>query len=162
MVREDVARRLEEDGWEIVLRDPIEARRNRGEQSEALYIGKNGRLRYTRTRLVGDEQFSRVREDDRLYRVVSRTEEETTVTTDAPENRLAETIAAALRAAGEVRTQDEVRGVEGQAGHVYFDNFRRMVRADREVFSFNGRNRRPPRDRVNALLSLIYSVVRGD
>jgi len=101
VVREDVARRLEEDGWEIVLRDPIEARRNRGEQSEALYIGKNGRLRYTRTRLVGDEQFSRVREDDRLYRVVSRTEEETTVTTDAPENRLAETIAAALRAAGE-------------------------------------------------------------
>ncbi len=100
MVRESVARQLEADGWEIVLHDPIEARRDRGEQSEALYIGRHGRLRYTRTRLVGEEQFSRVREDDQLYRVVSRTEEETTVTTDAAEDSLTQAIAAALRAAG--------------------------------------------------------------
>lgn len=87
--------------------------------------------------------------------------------TDSAEDRDAleeasKLLAAALRAAGRVLTLDEVRGVEGQAGHVYFDNFRRMVRADREVFSFSGRNRRPPRDRVNALLSFIYALVRGD
>ncbi len=100
MGRESVARQLEADGWEIVLNDPIEARRDRGEQSEALFIGKHGRLRYTRTRLVGDEQFSRVRDDDHLYRVVSRTQEETTVTADAAEDNLPQAIEAALRAAG--------------------------------------------------------------
>ena len=73
-------------------------------------------------------------------------------------------LAAALRAAGRVRTLDEVRGVEGHAGRVYFDNFGRMVRIGdtRVSFAFSGRNRRPPRDRVNALLSFVYALVRGD
>lgn len=71
-------------------------------------------------------------------------------------------LAASLRAAARARTLEEVRGVEGRAGRVYFDVFGRMVRADREAFSFNGRNRRPPRDRVNALLSFVYALVRGD
>ncbi len=58
----------------------------------------------------------------------------------------------------------EVRGLEGQAGRVYFDAFSRMVRAGagREQFEFNGRNRRPPRDRVNALLSFVYALSLGD
>ncbi len=71
-------------------------------------------------------------------------------------------LAAALRATGRARSLEEVRGFEGRAGRVYFDNFGRMVRTDREHFSFNGRNRRPPRDRVNALLSFVYALVRGD
>ena len=71
-------------------------------------------------------------------------------------------LAAALRATGRARTLGEIRGFEGRAGRVYFDSFERMVRADREHFSFNGRNRRPPRDRVNALLSFVYALVRGD
>jgi CRISPR-associated protein Cas1 len=73
-------------------------------------------------------------------------------------------LATALRAAGRVRTLDEVRGVEGHAGRVYFDNFERMIRIGdtRDSFAFSGRNRRPPRDRVNALLSFVYALVRGD
>lgn len=71
-------------------------------------------------------------------------------------------LAATLQATGRARTLAEIRGFEGRAGRVYFDNFERMVRADREQFAFNGRNRRPSRDRVNALLSFVYALVRGD
>lgn len=71
-------------------------------------------------------------------------------------------LASALRGVGRARSLGEIRGFEGRAGRVYFDAFERMVRGDREHFSFNGRNRRPPRDRVNALLSFVYALVRGD
>ncbi len=96
---EDVARHLEDDGWEVIRREPIEARRDRGEQSEILFVAENSRLRYTRTRLVGEEQFSLVHAGAHACRVVSYTQEETTVTTDVIEDRLAEAIAAVLRAA---------------------------------------------------------------
>lgn len=87
--------------------------------------------------------------------------------TDEPQDRAAledasNLLAASLRAAARARTLDEVRGAEGRAGRIYFEVFGRMVRADRDEFSFNGRNRRPPRDRVNALLSFVYALVRGD
>ncbi|MDR3723370.1 MAG: CRISPR-associated endonuclease Cas1 [Terracidiphilus sp.] len=57
---------------------------------------------------------------------------------------------------------DEARGHEGMAGQLYFSVFDRMVVSDKEVFSFSGRTRRPPRDRVNALLSFIYALLRHD
>ena len=97
---QDDARRLDDDGWEIIRREPIEARRDRGEQSERLFATENSRLRYTRTRLIGEEQYSLVHAGAHECRVVSRRQEETTVTTDVIEGRLAEAIAAVLRAAG--------------------------------------------------------------
>lgn len=51
-----------------------------------------------------------------------------------------------------------LRGVEGMAAALYFSHFSSMLKGD-FGFSFNGRNRRPPRDPVNALLSLGYSVL---
>lgn len=98
-MNEDVVRHLENDGWEIIRRKPFKARRDRAEQSEALFVAGNGRLRYNRTRFVGEEQSSLVRDGIHRCRVVSRTRQETTVTTDATEGRLIEAIAAALRAA---------------------------------------------------------------
>jgi CRISP-associated protein Cas1 len=56
----------------------------------------------------------------------------------------------------------EVRGFEGQAGRVYFETLASMVRINREEYAFSGRNRRPPRDRMNALLSFVYSLVLSD
>ncbi len=56
----------------------------------------------------------------------------------------------------------EIRGLEGQAGRVYFDTLSKMVRSDREEYAFNGRNRRPPRDRMNALLSFVYALVLSE
>ncbi len=57
---------------------------------------------------------------------------------------------------------DEARGHEGMAGQLYFSVFDLMVVSDKETFSFSGRTRRPPRDRVNALLSFIYALLRHD
>ncbi|AHY46365.1 CRISPR-associated endonuclease Cas1, subtype I-C/DVULG [Rubrobacter radiotolerans] len=95
--------------------------------------------------------------------VVQRAARETDDPADRAELEAASSaLAASLRAAGRARSLDEVRGVEGRAGRVYFDVFGRMVRTNRDVFQFNGRNRRPPRDRINALLSFVYALVRGD
>ena len=66
----------------------------------------------------------------------------------------------ALAAAKEAPDVDAVRGEEGQAAAVYFEVFPRLLRAP--DMPFEGRSRRPPRDAVNALLSFLYTLVRGD
>lgn len=58
--------------------------------------------------------------------------------------------------------QDRVRGMEGEAAHVYFGQFNEMIKPDTSEFRFSGRSRRPPLDRVNALLSFLYVVLAHD
>lgn len=60
------------------------------------------------------------------------------------------------------RDLNDVRGAEGEAARAYFDVFGYMVRVDRENFGMDGRTRRPPRDRVNAVISFLYALVRGE
>ncbi len=55
-----------------------------------------------------------------------------------------------------------VRGAEGEAARAYFGVFGYMVRADRANFTPDGRTRRPPRDRVNSVLSFLYALLRGE
>ena len=57
---------------------------------------------------------------------------------------------------------DEARGHEGMAGQAYFSVFDQMIAGDQEAFHFAGRSRRPPLDRVNALLSFVYALLRHD
>jgi CRISPR-associated protein Cas1 len=57
---------------------------------------------------------------------------------------------------------DTLRGEEGLAGQSYFHTFHLMIRAHRDVFAMTGRNRRPPLDPMNALLSFLYTLVRSD
>jgi len=57
---------------------------------------------------------------------------------------------------------DSVRGREGDAARVYFESFTAMVRANRATFTANGRTRRPPLDRMNALLSFLYGLLCQD
>lgn len=57
---------------------------------------------------------------------------------------------------------DHLRGLEGEAARHYFSTFDRMVREDRLTFTMNGRNRRPPTDPVNALLSFLYALLMND
>lgn len=72
-------------------------------------------------------------------------------------------LAASLRALEGARDLDHVRGIEGEAARQYFARFNLLIRADkRGDFHFNGRTRRPPRDRVNALLSFLYSMLMND
>ena len=62
-----------------------------------------------------------------------------------------------------VEELDVVRGIEGDAAKVYFSALPSLVRQNiREHFTMDGRTRRPPRDRFNALLSFLYSMVMND
>ncbi len=77
--------------------------------------------------------------------------------------RRADDLAASLRALPEAATLDAVRGVEGEAARQYFSGLPLLVRADlREHFTMDGRTRRPPRDRFNALLSFLYAMWMND
>lgn len=66
------------------------------------------------------------------------------------------------RRAENPQTTDELRGLEGEAAALYFARFALLVRNDDEAFAFRGRNRRPPLDPVNALLSFIYALLLTD
>ena len=60
------------------------------------------------------------------------------------------------------KATDNVRGVEGQAAALYFEVFGLMITSGPDEFSFRLRTRRPPRDRVNALLSFLYALLTAD
>ncbi len=65
----------------------------------------------------------------------------------------------------EVRNCSELhnlQGIEGKAAQVYFGCFNELILRQKEYFSFESRTRRPPLDRVNALLSFIYSLITHD
>lgn len=77
--------------------------------------------------------------------------------------RGADDLSAALRSLPSAEDLDVLRGVEGDAAHKYFGCLNVLVRPDaREHFSMDGRTRRPPRDRMNALLSFLYSMLMND
>jgi len=57
---------------------------------------------------------------------------------------------------------DEVRGIEGQAANSYFGHFNELIVAHKNDFHFQGRSRRPPLDRINCLLSFLYTLLYHD
>lgn len=57
---------------------------------------------------------------------------------------------------------DSLRGIEGDAAAEYFSVFDELILRNKEAFFYRGRSRRPPCDRVNAMLSLFYSVLARD
>lgn len=57
---------------------------------------------------------------------------------------------------------DELRGIEGKAAEQYFSVFNDLILNQKEDFVFAGRSRRPPLDRINAILSFAYTVLAGD
>ena len=52
-------------------------------------------------------------------------------------------------------------GLEGEAASVYFSVFDELILQQKDSFYFHGRNKRPPLDRVNAMLSFAYSLLAG-
>lgn len=78
-------------------------------------------------------------------------------------SRGADDLAASLRALPDVADLDTLRGVEGEAARQYFACLNCLVRLDaRADFALDGRTRRPPRDRLNALLSFLYAMLMND
>ena len=61
-----------------------------------------------------------------------------------------------------VSDPDTLRGLEGVAATAYFEVFDHMLLNRKEDFFFRGRSRRPPLDRVNAMLSFAYSLLAHD
>ena len=59
-------------------------------------------------------------------------------------------------------SSDTLRGIEGEAATTYFSVFNQMIISQCEDFPFNGRNRRPPKDKVNALLSFVYTLLNHE
>lgn len=57
---------------------------------------------------------------------------------------------------------DTVRGIEGEAAAAYFGVFDHLITSGDEAFRFRGRNRRPPLDPVNCLLSFLYTLLVHD
>jgi len=56
----------------------------------------------------------------------------------------------------------ELRGIEGDSAHIYFNVFDHLIVTNKDEFSFNSRNRRPPLDKVNCLLSFVYTLLMHD
>ena len=56
----------------------------------------------------------------------------------------------------------ELMGIEGAAAKSYFGVFDQMILRNKEDFKFDDRNRRPPTDRVNALLSFTYTLLTNE
>lgn len=54
---------------------------------------------------------------------------------------------------------DAARGIEGEAASLYFSNFNHLILTQKEAFCMYTRNRRPPTDRINALLSFLYTML---
>lgn len=83
---------------------------------------------------------------------------------EAPESALRE-LAAQVKAADEATGLPELLGVEGNAARIYFEVFDGMLKPEEDgqrTFAFVHRNRRPPKDPVNALLSLAYALLARD
>lgn len=101
---DDLISWLEQEGWDVLSVPAdgdggVEARRDRAGRVETVQIGADGRLRYTVTRPVGDEDFRRLTDGQQQYKVVSRSYTETTVTASIASDGTIAALEHAIRAA---------------------------------------------------------------
>ncbi len=88
--------------------------------------------------------------------------------TDSPAERdtlvqAARLIANQIRKIPQANNLDTLRGLEGDSARIYFDVLPYLMKPSaREAFPFSTRNRRPPRDRFNALISFLYALKLAD
>ena len=68
----------------------------------------------------------------------------------------------ALKRIETISNLDELRGVEGETARSYFSVFDHLITSQKSDFFFKGRNRRPPLDNVNCLLSFLYTLLLHD
>ncbi len=71
-------------------------------------------------------------------------------------------LAQSIREISACESMDVLRGLEGEAASVYFSVFDELILNQKEDFFFHERTRRPPLDRVNALLSFVYTLLAND
>lgn len=71
-------------------------------------------------------------------------------------------LAASLKRLEREDSLDVIRGVEGDSARTYFSVFDHLITSNKDVFRFKERNRRPPLDKVNCLLSFLYTMLMHD
>jgi CRISPR-associated protein Cas1 len=159
--------RLAQDGIALVLLDANGRFKARLEGP----VSGNVLLRQAHHKRVGDEgftlEFARACVAGKIKnsrQVVLRAAREAKFSEDQSSlSRTADDLAASLRALPAASNLDVLRGIEGEAARQYFSALNAMIRPDlREVFRLDGRSRRPPRDRFNALLSFVYAMWMND
>lgn len=74
----------------------------------------------------------------------------------------ADTLGRILKKVEQTNNLEVIRGHEGEASRAYFAVFNHLIRNGDQAFAFTGRNRRPPLDRMNALLSFVYTILLHD
>lgn len=79
---------------------------------------------------------------------------------EPPITLIINTLARNAEATQRAKDIETIRGLEGDGANAYFSVFAQMIRVPK--FEFNGRVRRPPTDRVNALLSFCYTLLAHD
>jgi len=77
-------------------------------------------------------------------------------------SRGAKMIAVLIKTIPNMEEVNRLRGVEGMAARIYFRRFPLLLLRDRDEWAMHGRNRRPPKDPVNALLSFGYALLRSE
>ncbi len=89
---------------------------------------------------------------------------------DSPPPRCLERLKESMESVDKAASLESLLGIEGTAARIYFEAFGDMITRgqglvaspDALTFDFQGRNRRPPRDPINALLSLGYALLAKD
>lgn len=76
--------------------------------------------------------------------------------------RAAEDITKIAEALSPKISVDSMRGIEGLTASYYFGAFDHMVKVNKDSFFMNNRNRRPPTDNINAILSFLYALLKND
>lgn len=65
----------------------------------------------------------------------------------------------ALELIQNAESKEQLRGYEGEAASIYFGVFNELILQQKKDFTFSGRNKRPPLDNVNAMLSFVYTLL---
>jgi len=75
---------------------------------------------------------------------------------------VSKTLANSLKLVEQSKDLEQLRGYEGEAASQYFGIFDDLILQQKEHFYFYSRNKRPPLDKVNAMLSFVYTLLAHD
>ncbi|MDD4503403.1 MAG: type I-C CRISPR-associated endonuclease Cas1c [Clostridiaceae bacterium] len=76
--------------------------------------------------------------------------------------KISKALANSLKAVEQSENLEQLRGVEGEAASQYFSVLDDLILQQKEQFYFHCRNKRPPLDNVNAMLSFVYTLLAHD
>lgn len=79
-----------------------------------------------------------------------------------PVNEAVKYLANSIERVKMAESVDSARGMEGDSAKKYFSVFDNLITSQKDDFKFHGRNKRPPLDNVNALLSFVYTLLVHD